>query len=364
MAGEYDLKPNFPIASVADLIANRNVKENAMRQQQYQNLIQGIGLFGQGVQSLVDKRNQMAQAAAQADILMRKPEFVQTMAPDTRPVASVAAARGPVTLGQTASPDANGNPIPNAMPSNLDALRQKLAVALQGSKPDTFLKMVEPQTVQETVYQKDAQGNTIGTQTRIVPKGSKFTVVGPQPVPPPKTGTPMSDDRANLKIVEDFNNNPQVKRQQQSIDGAAAVRDLATSGNPIAAAAIPTYMARASGEVGALSEADKAPFGGTRQILDKLEASFTQLSKGQLTPENQQFLLDLSDIMERNAINNLDRKGREMSKQLAKALKRDDRDIFSMLRPNSQFEEKKTTDTKQTGQQVTTPRGVSYTVSN
>lgn len=220
MAGEYDLKPNFPIASVADLIANRGVKENAMKQQQYQNLIQGIGLFGQGVQSLVEKRNQMAQAAAQADILMKRPEFVQAIAPDQRPVATVAAANGPVTLGQTATPDANGNPIPNAMPSNLDALRQKLAVALQGNKPDTFLKIVEPQTVQETVYQKDAQGNIVGTQTRTVPKGSKSTVVGPQPT---GGGSGLKDDRIRQmaaakvkeKVTTDIN---EIARGKQQIE--------------------------------------------------------------------------------------------------------------------------------------------------
>lgn len=221
MAGQYDLQPTFPIAGVADLIANRNVKEQQMKQQQYQNLVQGIQLFGSGVQSLVDRRKSMAQALTQADMLMKKPEILNQIAPETRPVASVAAAPGPVTLGQTATPNAQGVPVPNAIPQNMEALRQKFATAIEGTKGDDFLKFMQPQNVQETVYQKDAQGNIIGTQTRTVPKGSRSTVVGPQPQPAAAPG--LRDDRMRQmaaakvkeKVTTDIN---EIARGKQQID--------------------------------------------------------------------------------------------------------------------------------------------------
>ena len=144
------------------------------------------------------------------------------------------------------------------------------------------------------------------------------------------------EKRSNEKvnIVNKFNADPGVRKIQSSIDGASNTRELALSGNPIAASAIPTYMARASGEVGNLSEADKAPFGGSRAILARLEASLTQMSTGQLTEDNRKFLIDLSDTMEASALRNLDRRAKEVSSQYGKAsdfIKSDE--IYKTLRP-------------------------------
>lgn len=334
----FDLKQNFPIAGVAQLYADKRSKEEAIKHQQFQDLMQGLDMFSKGVGSLVERRNKIAQAGLQADILMKNPEIVAQMG-DTQ-VGSVT---------PPASPGMDGMPIPNvapqpvmtsSIPANMKAMRDRLAGAIQGTGGDDFLKLINPQNVQETVYQKDAAGNIIGTTTRSVPKGSKSTVVGPQPVQQPRQPVPLSPDRAEIQIIDKFNGNPQVRRLQQSLDGASAVRELALSGNPIAAAAIPTYMARASGEVGNLSEPDKAPFGGTREILGRLEASLKQLAQGTLTTENKQFLIDLSDVMEKNANKNLDRKGREYAKQYSSTkvgLKADE--IFTNLRPDSKYKE-------------------------
>lgn len=69
MPGQFDLQPNFPIAGVADLIANRSYKEAQMRSQQQAQLVEGLKGFGQGVQSLVDRRNAMAQSLALGQVL-------------------------------------------------------------------------------------------------------------------------------------------------------------------------------------------------------------------------------------------------------------------------------------------------------
>lgn len=135
-------------------------------------------------------------------------------------------------------------------------------------------------------------------------------------------------------IVAKFNTDPGVRKIQSSVDASSNVRELVLSGNPIAASAIPTYMARASGEVGNLSEADKRPFGGSQAILQRMQAAFQQMATGRLTPDNSKFLLDLSDAMENSAIRNLDRRAKDLSDQYGQAsdfLKPDD--IYKTLRP-------------------------------
>lgn len=135
-------------------------------------------------------------------------------------------------------------------------------------------------------------------------------------------------------IVTRFNADPSTKKSQQMIDGANIIQELATSGNPIAAGAIPTFMARASGEVGNLSEADKAPFGGSRAIMERLQAAVTQASSGQLTPDNQQFIMGLSETMRKRANVNI----QDLAKKRAKQYSRgsdflEEKDILSTLVP-------------------------------
>ena len=138
------------------------------------------------------------------------------------------------------------------------------------------------------------------------------------------------------RLVDRFNADASVKKAQQSIDAANIIRELANSQNPIAAAAIPTFMARASGEVGALSEEDKAPFGGSRSIIERLQAVAQQSASGKLTAENAGFIRQLAGIMEQRAGSNMDSLARLRSRQYGKAsdfLGEDD--IYSTLRPES-----------------------------
>lgn len=106
------------------------------------------------------------------------------------------------------------------------------------------------------------------------------------------------------RIIDRFNADASVKKSQQMIDGASTIEELATSDNPIAAASIPTFMARASGEVGNLSEADKAPFGGSRAIAERLEAAAVQAANGRLTSDNRAFILQLAELMKKRGRDN------------------------------------------------------------
>lgn len=136
-------------------------------------------------------------------------------------------------------------------------------------------------------------------------------------------------------IIDEFNKDGSVKKSQQSLDSAGDIKNLALSGNPIAAGAIPTYAARMSGEVGNLSEADKRPFGGSMAISNRLDASLTQMAKGQLTPQNQKFIVELADIIEKRSRDKMDSVARKYAKQYSSDSPYfKEEDLFNAVRPD------------------------------
>lgn len=128
------------------------------------------------------------------------------------------------------------------------------------------------------------------------------------------------DRKTNMRtsVIAKFNALPNVKKHQSSIEAADTVIDLISSNNPIADSAIPTYMARASGEVGALTEADKAPFGGSQALLARIGQAFQQSKSGKLTPENREFVRQLAETMKASAVRNQINAAKKFSEQYSK----------------------------------------------
>lgn len=169
----FDYKTNFPMGTVISAIQRKAELEQQMKDKNREVLLQGLKDIGQVGASLSARRQQMAQALA----LSQNPEVQGLLTGGNRPVTEG------VNLNQTAD-GSSGVPVQNA--PNLAP--QQIASLLGNSQPLDVLKAafertkaLTPQMAQETVYQKDAAGNIIGTTTRSVPKGSKSTVVGPQP---------------------------------------------------------------------------------------------------------------------------------------------------------------------------------------
>ena len=118
-------------------------------------------------------------------------------------------------------------------------------------------------------------------------------------------------------LVSKFNSDASVKKLQQSINAADQIRSLIESNNPIAAASIPTYAARLAGEVGALSEADKAPFGGSKAIVSRVGQFLKQLGTGKATEENKRFMRELTNVIEKRSKQNMADIAKSRSKQYA-----------------------------------------------
>jgi hypothetical protein len=198
MEGNFNI-PAFPTAVAASLYASKSEKEAAMRLAQQQQLVQGFHDLGAGINSIVERRKTIADALlnkqqqdAQASLLMQDPAVQKKLGmvqPPTAPVATVGASPAPVTLAQTASPDASGNPIPNfnpapgtnaAIPANMEAMRQKLALSLRGTKADDLMKFLKPDPmVQQNILNQDANGAIVGSQSSVVPKGTITKITKP-----------------------------------------------------------------------------------------------------------------------------------------------------------------------------------------
>jgi hypothetical protein len=118
-----------------------------------------------------------------------------------------------------------------------------------------------------------------------------------------------------IKAVDKFNSDKVVQKANEMSAGASTVLDLVRSENPLGHAAVPTFLARASGEVGALTEADKAPFGGSRSLSSRISQSVEQYKTGKITKENLQFIERLADTMQKNALKNKNARAVDLSKQ-------------------------------------------------
>lgn len=136
-------------------------------------------------------------------------------------------------------------------------------------------------------------------------------------------------------VVDKFNADPSTKAAQKMIESSSLIQDLLKSENPIADNAIPTFMAKASGEVGNLSQEDRKPFGGSKAIVARLQQAAQQAVNGRLTEENRVFVNALSDVMKNRARANMVDLAKKRSDQYSRAsdfLTRDD--IFFSLVPD------------------------------
>lgn len=133
-------------------------------------------------------------------------------------------------------------------------------------------------------------------------------------------------------ITHKYNSNSSVKKYEESKGFSQEIRDLVNSGNPIAANALPRFLAKGTNEVGNLAAHDVAPYGGSAALSQKVKASFQMASRGTLTQDNARFMLELADILEKSNDRNLDRLSRKMAQQF-KNKDTDEETIYKHLNP-------------------------------
>ena len=90
-------------------------------------------------------------------------------------------------------------------------------------------------------------------------------------------------------------------KQNKQLQYAQNARSLLESGNPIAEQASRTQIARLSGEVGVLTDADVNRFGGKQSVAAKLQQAGKKLLTGELTKENRELLITVARRFEEAA---------------------------------------------------------------
>ena len=147
----------------------------------------------------------------------------------------------------------------------------------------------------------------------------------------------FKEDAVRTRIVASFNADPAVRKVEQMDEFSNLIQDIAASDNPIGQSSLQTLMARASGEVGNLSEADKKPFGGSKALNARIAQTFKELYTGKKTPENLQFISQLAETFKRTGARKKRSLARERAKQYSKANKEmgfNEQDIYEMLSPD------------------------------
>lgn len=217
--------------------------------------------------------------------------------------------------------------------SRLDKARSEELKFVQSAQ-DKLADILSRRGKEATTFKSDL---TLPDGTPVFQKGDQFiNAATNEPVPPDQLKKIQSrgekmftagEERRKTQyvsgLVKDFKNDAVVKKSSEMIASAALVMNVSIDAldNPIAANAIPTFAARASGEVGNLSEADKAPFGTSKQITDRLaQIKSTYLEKGTITEDNFNYIMQLSKVMQKTAVSNIKDRAKKMSTSFASPL--------------------------------------------
>jgi len=156
-------------------------------------------------------------------------------------------------------------------------------------------------------------------------------------------GSGLAADRFNLqkeqieyKKIENlqngFNKDKQVIKAEERIQSAQTLKEL-VNGNPITQEAAKTFAAKASGEVGALSDQDRAAYGGSKAILSKLNSAINQAATGELTEENKKFMNELAVKFEQAGQRDLSARLNLYTKQASKRIQLPESEIREIIRP-------------------------------
>lgn len=138
-----------------------------------------------------------------------------------------------------------------------------------------------------------------------------------------------------IKNLQDsFNKDKQVVKAEERMASARTMRDFLLENNPIGAEAAKRFAARASGEVGTLTDQDVSVFGGSRAVLDRLQQAAQELATGTLTENNKKFMSQLADTFEKAGQKDLQDRLNIYAKQGTKRTKMSEEEVKETIRPD------------------------------
>lgn len=123
------------------------------------------------------------------------------------------------------------------------------------------------------------------------------------------------EENAKERIIAKINSDKAIKDNYTMYQNTGRVQSILKMGNPIGDKTVSNFMTRASGEVGALTEADKAPFGGSMAFNARWKQALQNWKTGTFTDENRAFLSDLANALGQKAQQNMAERANLMSRQ-------------------------------------------------
>lgn len=153
--------------------------------------------------------------------------------------------------------------------------------------------------------------------------------------------TPQAEEQAKAEIPELNRENLTVNQQKQledyrksflddtkddrnSLMAAKGIQNLLKTGDKLNGdilRLIQNKFARASGERGAMTESDVAPYGGRQEIIARIERNIGNWSQGKITDEDRKFLSNLATAMEKQTGQDLSKRTQFFSNNLYKDLR-------------------------------------------
>lgn len=147
----------------------------------------------------------------------------------------------------------------------------------------------------------------------------------------------------SVNFVEKFNANPSIKKIDEQVTAAINARALLDVNNPVTGEAAKTAIARLSGEVGALSDTDRASFGGSKAIADKLKQVAETAATGRMTDENRAYLKEITDTFEKTLTQRKTDIAKRMSEQYSKPMNVDSKTLFENAVPGVELPSERST---------------------
>jgi hypothetical protein len=136
---------------------------------------------------------------------------------------------------------------------------------------------------------------------------------GPSEAPTPEQAPNLNRDNLNVKQQErldksreDFmKDSDEDRKAVAEADGIINLLNAGEAMNGDILRAIQTKFARASGEKGAMTEQDVAPYGGRQAVLDRIERSLSMWVNGKLPDDDRKFLASLANTMKQRSQENI-----------------------------------------------------------
>ena len=149
-----------------------------------------------------------------------------------------------------------------------------------------------------------------------------------------KTAKAMTDKELEVIINAQQALEQTAAKNFSAVEHAKTAKAMLDSNNPLADNSIGTFMARATGEVGNLTEAEREPFGGSMALADRIQRVSKKLATGKIPDEDREFIKQLATTLENRNKAAIETHADRISRQRAAALGRDPSELRSRILPS------------------------------